>query len=284
MGSSKLTIREVLSSNNEEQWLFEWLYGKHHEEEIQQHLSNVTSVVNPKGAVVCVCRMERELEGSTYSYSGSFFRTFFQSYGLFCFTVMENNQFVFILINLREYDWKIRVSKALDQIRQTDVFKLSSSNTPIFGVGKYIESLHKLSDSYTTAKEVLQIQKKANILHEIFYENLHIYRLVSILHKQDYLLEFMNEYIGLVIEYDQNHKSELLHTLTVLLESNGSKKDAANRLFIVRQTLYHRLDKLKDLLGDDFMTPAKRLAIEMSLYIHRYVSSSKPSSEIRAIQ
>ena len=202
------------------------------------------------------------------------------------FRLIENKHLIFILINLREDDWKIRVSKALHQIRQTDLFKRSSTDTPIFGVGKYIESLHKLSDSFSTAKESLQIQIKANMPHEIFYENLHIYRLVSILHKQGHLLEYMNEYIGSVIEYDQKHNSELLHTLAVLLESNGSKKDAAKRLFIVRQTLYHRLDKLKELLGEDYMKPTKRAAIELSLYAHRYLTSSNQAvdSEIMAIQ
>ena len=73
--------------------------------------------------------------------------------------------------------------------------------SPLFGVGKYIESLHKLSDSFSTAKESLHIQIQANIPHQIFYENLHIYRLVSILHKQGHLLEYMNEYLGSVIDY-----------------------------------------------------------------------------------
>ncbi len=95
----------------------------------------------------------------------------------------------------------------------------------------------------------------------------------------------MNEYLGSVIEYDQKHNSELLHTIAVLIESYGSKKDAAKRLFIVRQTLYHRLDRLKELLGEDYMEPTKRAAIEFSLYAHRYLSyNAALDSELRAIQ
>ena len=276
----------MLESNKEQKWLYDWLRGELHEEVIQQYLSNVAPpVLNPKGAVVCVCSVDRELEDSSYPYYLSFFQTIFQSYGLFAFSIIENNQLVLILINLREDDWKTRVSKALHQIRQTDFLKRSSTQSPLFGVGKYIESLFKLSYSFSTAKESHYIQIQANIPHVIFYENLHIYRLVSILHKQGQLLEYMNEYIGSVIEYDQQHNSELLHTIAVLIESNGSKKDAAKRLFIVRQTLYHRLDRLKGLLGEDYMEPTKRAAIEFSLYAHRYLSyNAAQDSELRAIQ
>ncbi|MDF2937464.1 MAG: hypothetical protein K0Q90_2837, partial [Paenibacillaceae bacterium] len=36
-------------------------------------------------------------------------------------------------------------------------------------------------------------------------------------------------------------------------------------LFIVRQSLYYRLEKLKELLGEDFMVPETRLAISVAL-------------------
>ena len=68
MGSSKCTSREVLESNKEQKWLYGWLRGEHHEEEIQQYLANVAPpVLNPKGAVVCVCSVDRELEDSKQS-------------------------------------------------------------------------------------------------------------------------------------------------------------------------------------------------------------------------
>lgn len=275
---------EEQKKSKEKQWVHGWLKGEHQEEEILQYVFAVDSTLKPKGVVACVCRMEMKIEDFAYSYL-SFFKMIFQNHGLFLFSVIENKHLIFILINVREDDWKIRVSKALHQIRQTDLFKRSLKDIPLFGVGKYTESLHKLSDSFSTAIESLQIQIKVNRPHEIFYENLHIYRLVSVLHKQGNLLEYIDEYLGLVIKYDQKHNSELLHTLAVLLESNGSKKDAAKRLFIVRQTLYHRLDKLKQLLGEDYMEPTKRAAIELSLYAHRYLSSSNQAfdSEIRAI-
>ena len=269
----------------EKQWIQDWLKGEHTEKELDLYLSSLDQAIKPKGAAVCVCEMEGKIDESTYSYYKSIFRNIFQNHGLFLFSVIENNNLIFILINLREDNWKFRVSKALDQICRTDLFKRSTNDKPQFGVGKYTVPLQNLTESYLTAKESLLIQNKVSLPHDIFYENLHIYRLISILNKQGNLREYMLEYIGPVIEHDQKHNSDLLNTLSVFFESNGSKKDAAKNLFIVRQTLYHRLDKLKELLGPDFMEPFKRIAIEVAVYAYKYLRSSEAAgdSNIKAI-
>ncbi|MGG5832704.1 helix-turn-helix domain-containing protein, partial [Bacillus pumilus] len=47
-----------------------------------------------------------------------------------------------------------------------------------------------------------------------------------------------------VIVYDNQNSGRLYQTLNIFLQTNGSKKETASQLYIVRQTLYHRLDKL----------------------------------------
>ncbi|MED4878824.1 helix-turn-helix domain-containing protein, partial [Anoxybacillus geothermalis] len=74
-----------------------------------------------------------------------------------------------------------------------------------------------------------------------------------------------------VIQYDKKYNGKLMETLKVYLECNGSKKETAKRLFVVRQTLYHRIQKLEKLLGDDFMNPEKRLAIEFMIKAYEYL-------------
>ena len=74
-----------------------------------------------------------------------------------------------------------------------------------------------------------------------------------------------------MLEFDQKLNSNLFETLRVYLECSGSKKETSDRLFIVRQTLYHRLDRLETLLGKDFMEPANRLAIETAIKAYELV-------------
>jgi PucR family transcriptional regulator, purine catabolism regulatory protein len=73
----------------------------------------------------------------------------------------------------------------------------------------------------------------------------------------------------------------LMETLKIYLACNGSKKETAKKLFVVRQTLYHRIQKLETLLGSDFMNPEKRLAIEFMIKAYEYLT---PNEENQYVQ
>ncbi|HEY9577221.1 MAG TPA: helix-turn-helix domain-containing protein, partial [Pseudobacillus sp.] len=106
-----------------------------------------------------------------------------------------------------------------------------------------------------------------------FYDDLHIYRLIYAVHEQGVLHEFVSDYLSAVLAYDDYHHAKLINTLKTYLECNGSKKETAERLYIVRQTLYHRLEKLYELLGEDFMEPPKRQAIEFAISAYEYLKA-----------
>lgn len=78
----------------------------------------------------------------------------------------------------------------------------------------------------------------------------------------------IEEYLKPIIEYDQANQSNLLKTLQTFLLCKCNKKETADRLFIVRQTLYHRLQKIRELIGDDFLEPEKRLLLELLIYAY----------------
>lgn len=288
MASVRLAFSEELEGgkNKGSQWIHEWIDGNLSEEESLQYLRALIPDYQPKGAVVCVCSREQDWRDSLNSFNINCIRYIFRTQSFYLLSVIEKKYFIFVLVNLKESDWKERVSNALIQIRQSSFLKLFSKETLFFGVGKFSEFLSGLSGSFQTAIEMIDLQKKGFISHECIYENLHIYRLVLLLQDQGNINEYINEYVGPVIAYDKKHNSELLHTLVELLEANGSKNDAAKRLFIVRQTLYHRLEKLKELLGEDYMEPRKRAAIEFSLYAFRFLNHATQisASEKQAIQ
>lgn len=80
----------------------------------------------------------------------------------------------------------------------------------------------------------------------------------------------IRDYIEPLASYDKEKHGQLLLTLKTYLIRSGSKQDTARELFIARQTLYHRLDKIIALLGEDFMNADKRLAIELAVNAYEY--------------
>lgn len=94
--------------------------------------------------------------------------------------------------------------------------------------------------------------------------------------KESGLLECMvKEYLEPVILYDKQNSGRLYQTLNIFLQTNGSKKETASQLYIVRQTLYHRLDKLHALLGEDMMQAPKRQALEFAILAYEFLQGNR---------
>lgn len=72
----------------------------------------------------------------------------------------------------------------------------------------------------------------------------------------------------------------LLHTLEALFTHVESRQAASVALGIHRQTLYARIRHLANLLGEDFLTAPRRLALEASLIAYHYLNGDhdKPIS------
>jgi purine catabolism regulator len=212
------------------------------------------------------------------------FRSVLEQNGFALFSVEKRNEIIFILLNNRpKKNLKERIQKAIDSINDSEFLRKQNSPKLFIGAGKLIESLTEIHKSYSTAKETVRIQHnltKKEIYY--FYEDLHLYRLISQINKHIDLQELVKEYLHPVLQYDQKYNGKLLETLKIYLECNGSKQETSNRLFIVRQTLYHRLQKLENLLGTDFMDHEKRVAIEFMILSNDYLAPTQPKRDLKA--
>lgn len=168
-----------------------------------------------------------------------------------------------------ETDRFLQIIQRIREIKEQSFIEGSSCT---FGISKVYKDINQVKDGYKEAKEVFKMHS-STIAKTYFYEDLGIYRLLLILKKSGYLENYINDYLNVVLNYDQRMESDLFKTLSVYLECNGVKNETADRLFIVRQTLYNRLEKLETLLGEDFMEPSNRLALEVAIKAHQLVNN-----------
>jgi purine catabolism regulator len=66
------------------------------------------------------------------------------------------------------------------------------------------------------------------------------------------------------------NREQLLETLEAYL-AKGSVKEAAAALGLHRHTVLYRLEKLKELLGDDLELPATRLRLQLALDLQKLI-------------
>jgi PucR family transcriptional regulator, purine catabolism regulatory protein len=280
---AQLLLRELYVEEKkrieESEWLTGWLDGEHNEDAIHDYLAYHSPKIKPKGAVVCQFKLESLFDYSMLdiTYFNLYVRAFFEPQGFTLFSIEKKHTITFIFINERNTStWKARIKEGIQRLEKSEI-KMANQKIPfVLGVGKFVTQLSHVHDSYLTSLETIRIHDRLTVPSQShFYDDLHIFRLISLLNKHINLQEIVMEYLEPVLTYDDMYNGKLLETLKTYLACNGSKQETAKRLFIVRQTLYHRIEKLERLLGDDFLHHEKRLAIEFMILSHEFLLSSQ---------
>lgn len=258
----------------ENEWVKGWMAGEYTDEEVASYLFDHFPSLQVNGGAVWVCKADAA--GQKGSFDSTYFkllcRSVFEQRGFFLLAADMGRHLAFIAINQRDEEgWKSRIEEGVECLMTSEFVQTKLSNLQV-GVGTFVQSLSAMKKSYAAALEALKIRsrvKKEPV--SLFYDDLHLYRMITVLDKYSNLREMVDRCLGPIVEHDRKHNGKLLETLKVYLQCNGSKQETAKRLFIVRQTLYHRIEKLESFLGADFMEADKRLALELMLKAYDYL-------------
>ncbi|GDY45184.1 PucR family transcriptional regulator [Streptomyces antimycoticus] len=97
------------------------------------------------------------------------------------------------------------------------------------------------------------------------FDDLGALRLLVALSEGPELRRYVEDELGPLLEHDALVKNPLLPTLRTFLDSGGNKARAAEELFIQRRTLYHRLDKLSEILGLDLTQVSNQQRLQLAV-------------------
>jgi len=255
-------------------WIKDWLNGRLKEKDILQMLEGSEELDLVSGYTVCIVEFITKISpqktlNQFMIHTTIFLRPLFEQEGFLMFGTYDNNKIIYALLDKEpRLTWKKRITRVIGQ------FKVRRNSIPngvqiTVGIGRISDRPTDIYKSFQTALEAVNIQKNIK-REEPLYDSLNVFRLVSQVDKTGNLNEYIQDYLAPVIQYDNEHNAELIKTLQVYCECSASKQKTAERLFIVRQTLYLRIQKLEELLGEDFMMPEKRLAIEFALYAYQF--------------
>ncbi|AJY73763.1 PucR family transcriptional regulator [Paenibacillus beijingensis] len=202
-------------------------------------------------------------------------RSLLSKNGVYSLLLARNNQ-IYVLGVRESYAETVQpdvlkepLKKLLEALEHSIQQKSWSNTRVLTGFGCVKTKLTEVYYSFKEASDALSISRTLahkSVVH--FYEELGIYRIFKEMSDERTLASFVEFHLGAVLEYDKENKSNLLKTLDHLLSSMGSKQETAEKLFIHRQTLYHRLEKLEELLGEDYLQPEKRICLEVAMRAH----------------
>jgi purine catabolism regulator len=104
--------------------------------------------------------------------------------------------------------------------------------------------------------------------------------LLYALHRRPELLRFAREQLGPLFEEPAPRERELLRTLEVYLDSGARKAEAARALDLERQSLYLRLERLRQVLDTDLDDPENRLALHLAVRTLRLTQALDPEERL----
>lgn len=136
------------------------------------------------------------------------------------------------------------------------------------GIGPVCTSLSELSNSYNLAQEVLHLSEVLNFNEEIlFYSDYIGYHFLNQNIDRKEMRELVNLTIGPLYNYDKENQSDLVKTLEAFFLCNGNLAEASKTLFIHRNTLIYRMDKIRLIINNDLRKAEDLFVYQLSLHI-----------------
>ena len=260
------------------EWIFEAINENLTQEEIVNKVQQERPGILTNEMIIGVNPIQKsllrkdEVSGSETAYI-MYLRPILLEYGFELLTVQDHtrNHYILLLINQHANNIRKRLVDVLDRVKQENQDPLIYNEVKWMSFGRVISNYEKLSNSYHAALMTLNYQQNIEKLAHPFYDNLGVYRVIEEINNKEALKEIILDYLDPILQYDKERNAELLKTLQAYVDNLGAKKETADQLHIVRQTLYHRLNRIESLIGDDFMKPNKRFMIEFSMYVLQYV-------------
>ena len=141
----------------------------------------------------------------------------------------------------------------------------------VIGIGTVAEHLRSLADAYKEAQTAIDVGKVFDTEKSIInYENLGIGRLIYQLPTtlcEIFLSEVFKK--SAIDSLDQ----ETLFTINKFFENNLNVSETSRKLFVHRNTLVYRLEKIKKLTGLDLRQFDHAIVFKVALMVRKYLSS-----------
>jgi purine catabolism regulator len=92
---------------------------------------------------------------------------------------------------------------------------------------------------------------------------------------------FVDRRLGPLVENDAKRRTKLLPTLEAYLSCDGHKSETARLLQVKRQSVYHRMARIEELLGESLEDEATRLGVHLAVRARRFVDAHGTAAAVR---
>ena len=142
------------------------------------------------------------------------------------------------------------------------------------GVGNPCQQISDYRRGFAEATEALQMGQNLNrdggVTH---FNDLGVYRYLYKIARMDDLRDMYQDQVAHIANYDRRKGTDLLDTLETYLECAGNLTKTSNRLFVHRNTLIQRLERLQSLCEIDLQERSNWLTLQVAIKVYKLRSN-----------
>lgn len=150
------------------------------------------------------------------------------------------------------------------------------------GIGRMKQGLTLVHESFVEATKCIKFIKDYLFDDRVIsYTDLGVQRFILQNSKEE-LIDFIQEVLGPLIQYEQTRKGELLSTLIVYLDQNQNIKKTADSLHIHTNTLSYRLKRIEEILVIDLNDSHSLFNIHLAINIYQFIKDKDTLQKIKS--
>ncbi|MGV9420116.1 PucR family transcriptional regulator [Streptomyces sp. NPDC003674] len=133
------------------------------------------------------------------------------------------------------------------------------------GVSGPCDSVGDIPHRYQEAQRALEARHHSRERYGTsFFDELGLYRILGPGSGRRELETFVQEWLGQLIDYDSRHHATMVETLSRYFDFGGNYDETAESLGIHRSTLRYRLQRIRDISGNDLADVEDRLNLQVA--------------------
>jgi sugar diacid utilization regulator len=122
----------------------------------------------------------------------------------------------------------------------------------VVAIGGVQPSFKEIITSYREAQRALAMRRRLDLRYPVVtYQDVRIFSLLERHLDDEEVIVLFRRTMGPLAEYDAKHQTDLVHTAEVYFDCNYRLQQAADQLLIHPSSLKYRLQRIRDILGND---------------------------------
>lgn len=191
------------------------------------------------------------------------------------FTHIYSNDHVCVFQSLDDGDTDLSTAFELASKLRSQLLKEFPESRLLCGISGPAEELAQWPETYHQAVQAMHLASQLKLDEPVDFNSIGVYQLLTEMEDLPMAQRYCDQIIGPLVQYDKSHSNNLVQTIDAYFNHHGNISQTAEMLFIHRNTLLYRLDRIQELTGQDLDNANDRLALQLALKLSQLLPNQE---------